>query len=84
MPSTTEIKERLKKIEGQVKGLQRMIDERRPCEEILTQCLAACAALDQVAAQVVLNHIEDCLANRPLEEAKSSIGRALQLLRRFP
>ena len=45
---TEEITNRLKRVEGQVRGLQRMVDEHRDCEAILTQLMAARAALDRV------------------------------------
>lgn len=73
---------RLRKIEGQIKGLQRMISESRSCDEVLTQVLAARAALDKVAFEVLSAHIEDCLATQPPERARATIRRAVELLQR--
>jgi DNA-binding FrmR family transcriptional regulator len=73
---------RLRKVEGQVKGLQKMIEEGRGCEEVLTQVLAARAALDQVALRMVKTHIGDCLVALPPEKAKANIARALELITR--
>ncbi len=73
---------RLRKIEGQVRGIQRMIEESRGCESVLTQLLAVRTALDRVAAQVVTAKIEECLVSQQPEEAKAIITRAVQLLSR--
>lgn len=76
------ILERLRRVEGQIRGVQRMIEERQECEAVLTQLLAARAALDRVAGQVVAAHLEECLAGRSPAEARASLERAVQLLAR--
>ncbi len=81
--SQKDITQRLRRIEGQIKGIQKMIDEQRPCDEVLTQLMAARAALDQVAKQVVSSHIDECLATLPADRARTAIGRALHLLGRM-
>ena len=50
---STEVTNRLKRIEGQIRGLQRMVETRRDCEAVLTQLMAARAALDQVDLLIV-------------------------------
>jgi DNA-binding FrmR family transcriptional regulator len=59
-----EIKERnlrrLKRIEGQVRGLQRMVEEDRYCAEILTQLSSAQEALRAVARELMRNHLRHC------------------------
>lgn len=52
---------RLRRIEGQVRGLQRMLDEGRECEEMLTQTMAMRSALDVVGARLMEYHVERCL-----------------------
>lgn len=74
---------RLKRIEGQVKGLQRMLLEARGCDEVVTQVLAARAALDKVAFEIISTHIESCLANQDPEKAKAAIRRAVELLQKI-
>jgi len=71
---------RLRRIEGQVKGLQRMVGERRPCEDVLTQVLAARAALDKVALEIIQTHVEQCLTTLPPERARIAISRMVELL----
>lgn len=60
---------RLRRIEGQIKGLQRMLAEERDCTEIAQQIAAARAALDRVAIDLISAGLENCLrqelAGRP-------------------
>lgn len=60
---------RLRRIEGQIKGLQRMVGEKRDCTEIAQQISAARAALDRVAVDLISEGLEHCLreelAGRP-------------------
>lgn len=51
---------RLKRIEGQVRGVSRMIDEERPCMEVLQQLAAVQAALRSVTKDVLRNYLERC------------------------
>jgi CsoR family transcriptional regulator, copper-sensing transcriptional repressor len=73
---------RLRKIEGQLRGIQRMIEDGRDCESVLTQLISARSALDRAAAHVVTTYIGECIAERPPDEAKTSIARAVHLLSR--
>jgi DNA-binding FrmR family transcriptional regulator len=53
---------RLRRVEGQVRGLQRMIDEERYCPEILTQMASVQEALRAVARSLMRNHLKHCVA----------------------
>lgn len=55
---------RLKRIEGQVKGVTRMVEEDTYCDNILHQISAIRAALDGVGKQVLENHLRGCLVDR--------------------
>jgi DNA-binding FrmR family transcriptional regulator len=74
--------DRLRRIEGQVRGLQRMIVAGDDCESVLTQVMAARAALDRVAGQVVLENLEACFAARSPAAARQKAVRTIQLLAR--
>lgn len=52
---------RLRRIEGQVQGIQRMIETGRDCEEVLTQIMAVRSSLDQVGLLLMEQHIDNCL-----------------------
>lgn len=80
--ASSPILDRLRRVEGQVRGIQRMIERQQDCEAVLTQILAARAALDRVAGQVVSSHLEECLAGRSPTEARAAIERAVRLLAR--
>ncbi len=54
---------RLDKIAGQVRGVRKMIDERRYCVDILNQVEAVRSALGAVSKIILRNHIETCVAN---------------------
>jgi DNA-binding FrmR family transcriptional regulator len=56
-----QVQGRLKRIEGQVRGVQQMVDEDRYCIDVLTQVSAAKAALDAVALLLLQDHTEHCV-----------------------
>jgi DNA-binding FrmR family transcriptional regulator len=77
---------RLRRIEGQVKGLVRMVEDKRYCVDILTQIRAARAALKRVEDGVLREHVEHCVAQairsgnrgeqrRKVDELLSVLGR---------
>lgn len=55
-------RKRLSRIEGQLRGLQKMIDEDRYCIDILVQVKAARAALNKVEGELLKDHVDNCLA----------------------
>ena len=57
-----QVRDRLKRIEGQVRGLQKMVDEDRYCIDVLTQIAAVKAALDGVALILLADHTEHCVS----------------------
>jgi DNA-binding FrmR family transcriptional regulator len=56
------LQSRLSRIEGQVRGVQRMVDEDRYCIDVLTQISAIRAALDRVALSLVDDHARNCMS----------------------
>ena len=66
---------RLRRIEGQVRGIARMIEEERYCVDILAQVRAAGAALKKVENEILKDHLEFCVENaiasgKPSEQRK--------------
>ncbi|MDQ6789472.1 MAG: metal-sensitive transcriptional regulator [Candidatus Dormibacteraeota bacterium] len=53
---------RLRRIEGQIRGLQKMVDEDRYCIDVLTQVNAARAGLESVALMLLRDHTEHCVS----------------------
>ena len=58
---TQNVLRRLRNIEGQVRGLQRMVEEDQYCIDILTQISAARSALNSVGMKILRRHIETCM-----------------------
>jgi DNA-binding FrmR family transcriptional regulator len=56
-----QVQGRLKRIEGQIRGVQKMVDEERYCIDVVTQVGAAKAALDAVALLLLQDHTEHCV-----------------------
>jgi DNA-binding FrmR family transcriptional regulator len=59
----SQVKTRLKRIEGQIRGVQKMVDEDRYCIDVLTQVGAVKAALDAVALLLLEDHTEHCVVD---------------------
>ena len=73
---------RLKKIEGQIRGLQRMVEEDTYCIDILTQISAANSGLKKVAVGLLEDHIRPCVVNQT-EEGQDLIGEATAAVARL-
>lgn len=77
---------RLKRIEGQVRGVEGMVNDDRYCIDILTQISAAQAALDKVALGVLDDHVRHCVVEggsdvepgQLTDEVMSSVGRLMR------
>jgi DNA-binding FrmR family transcriptional regulator len=82
------VRKRLRRVEGQVRGVQRMVDEDRYCIEILEQVSAATRALQAVALELLDDHLAHCVsdavrkggdeATQKLDEASAAIGRLVR------
>ena len=74
---------RLKRIEGQVRGLQRMIDEDTYCIDVLTQISAVTKALQSVAIGVLDEHVRHCVAHAEGEQSEQMIEEAIRAIERL-
>lgn len=61
--SKADILNRLKRIEGQIKGIQKMVEEGKQCNDVLTQIAAVRAAINRVGAMMLERHSKTCLKN---------------------
>jgi DNA-binding FrmR family transcriptional regulator len=75
---------RLRRVEGQVKGLMRMIEDEKYCIDLINQTNAIRRALEQVALLVMKRHVESCVAES-LEccEGKVKIEELINTINRF-
>jgi CsoR family transcriptional regulator, copper-sensing transcriptional repressor len=67
---------RLRKVEGQVRGLQRMITEGRDCEDVLRQIAAATNALRRVGANLAVSGLEHCVTRTVDEDPDGAATKA--------
>ena len=78
---------RLRRIKGQVRGLERMVDEERYCIDILTQISAVTTALDGVALKILEGHVEHCVSDAIASgdeiEAEAKRSELLDAIHRF-
>jgi len=74
---------RLRRIEGQIRGLQRMIEEKQDCEAVLTQLMAARAALDSVGLFIVQPYLNECLQGTGDPRLKERLERIIELFLRY-
>jgi CsoR family transcriptional regulator, copper-sensing transcriptional repressor len=81
-----ELNKRLRRIEGQVRGIQRMVDDDRYCIDVVTQISAIQAALDKVALGLLDDHAKHCIVgghaggdpDQLSDELMGAVGRLLR------
>jgi DNA-binding FrmR family transcriptional regulator len=78
--SNEKILQNLRRIEGQVKGIQRMVTEERQCDEVLTQIMAIKAALDRVTTDLVQTNMATCFDSYSPEEVKDKMAKTIGIL----
>lgn len=84
MVADTDVLLRLRKIEGQIRGLQRMVEDGRRCQELVTQVMAVRSALDRVGVSIVADYMQHCLsADVPSQETQAALTEALGLFLRL-
>jgi len=87
LPHKPELLKRLARIEGQVRGIARMVDEERYCIDILTQLAAVDTALEAVGLKVLDEHVKHCvtraLTSGDPKEAEAKTNELLDAVQRF-
>jgi CsoR family transcriptional regulator, copper-sensing transcriptional repressor len=82
------LQKRLRRIEGQVRGVQRMVDEEAYCIDVLTQIASVVSALEKVGTMLLKDHVEHCVresieksegADEKIEELTASVERFLRV-----
>jgi DNA-binding FrmR family transcriptional regulator len=81
-PDDKAVRDRLRRAEGQLGGVIRMLEEGRACEDVVTQLMAVRAAVDRAAGELVMAHVEECLTRLPPAQVKETVGRAIKMLGR--
>ena len=82
------LENRLRRIEGQVRGVQRMVDEEAYCVDVLTQIASVVSALEKVGTILLKDHVEHCVresiekgeeADDKIEELTTAVERFLRV-----
>lgn len=75
---------RLRRIEGQTRGLQRMVEEDKYCVDIMTQIAGVQAALEQVSIQLMERHLHHCVTEAILEgKGEEKIQEIMTILKHY-
>jgi CsoR family transcriptional regulator, copper-sensing transcriptional repressor len=74
---------RLRRIEGQVRGVQKMVEEEKYCVDVLTQLSAAIAGLRATGLLVLEDHIRGCVVDAEPEEREATIAELMGAIERF-
>lgn len=86
-PTKNQLLKRLRRIEGQVRGIQKMVQEDRYCIDILQQASAVTAAMDKVSLELLNDHVNHCMAEGAGDEQRrkdmtaemmSAVGRLVR------
>lgn len=82
MEFTPEIKNRLKRIEGQVRGVLRMMEEEQECKDVVNQLSAVRSAVDRSIGYIVAKNLTQCVQEQQSENIDQSevVEEAIQLL----
>ncbi|MDV2883936.1 cytoplasmic protein [Alkalihalophilus pseudofirmus] len=82
MEYTQEMKNRLKRIEGQVRGVLRLMEEGKDCKSVITQMSATKSAMDRAMAFVIAKNMQQCILDQVEkgEDADQVVEEAIQLL----
>lgn len=76
------VKNRMKRIEGQIRGVLKMMEEDKDCKDVVIQLSAAKTALDRTSALIVSKNLEQCIREEQAngESAEAVINEAVNLL----
>lgn len=77
-----QVKNRLKRIEGQLRGIIKMMDEEQDCKAVITQMSAARTAIDRTMGVIVSTNLVECVRNADAEgeDATDQVAEAVNLL----
>ena len=78
----TKVLNRLKRTEGQLRGIQKMIEDEKTCVDVITQLSAVRSSVDRIMGIIVAENLKQCLKNPEIDEATQTekIEQAIQLI----
>ncbi|MFS0576878.1 metal-sensitive transcriptional regulator [Sporosarcina sp. 179-K 3D1 HS] len=83
MEYSDQVKNRLKRIEGQIKGILRMMEENKDCKDVITQLSASRSAIDRTIGVIVSSNLISCIQNMDEADARTQediVKEAVDLL----
>lgn len=82
MDFTPEMKNRLKRVEGQVRGVLKMMEAGKECKDVISQLSAARSAIDRAIAFIVAQNLEQCVREQSEkgEDSSQVVQEAIELL----
>ena len=82
-PDHAKLTARLRRIEGQIRGITRMLEEDRACEDVVTQLMAVRSSIDTVGAVVLDTHLATCVEGTDGQAQIDALRDAMRLWWRF-
>jgi len=74
---------RLNRVEGQIRGIIRMVEEGKDCEDVLTQVAAARSAMNRIGIHIITRRMQECLKENPPGSPQEAIEEAINVFLRF-
>jgi DNA-binding FrmR family transcriptional regulator len=74
---------RLKRLEGQIRGLQTMVESGKDCDAVLTQMMAAKSAFDQVGLHIIAQSMKNCMNDGAERTREETIDEALSVFLKY-
>ena len=71
---------RLSRLEGQIRGISKMLEEDRSCQDVVTQLSAVKAGIDKVIALMVTENLMTCVSEENTEDQRDKVEQALKLI----
>lgn len=82
-PTPEQLRARLSRIEGQIRGIAKMLEEGRTCEDVVTQLMAIRSGVDTVGALVLDVHLQDCVSTQSGESQVEALRESMRLWWKF-
>lgn len=80
MEYTDQMKNRVKRMEGQLRGILKMMEEGKDCKNVVTQLSAVRSAVDRTIGVIVSENLVECVKNAEEKEQESLVNEAVNLL----
>ena len=80
MACDPKLSNRLKRSEGQIRGILKMMDEGKDCREVVTQLMAVRSSIDKVIGLVVTENLKQCMEDEGIDLTSEDMAKALEMI----